>query len=99
MDGDLINLANHIASELRAMMIPNVQLYRTGNMKGSVTIVTVDDNFVDIVIATDYASFTNTRGRHAGWVEKTVDRACRAYASNNKVDNANLTGQIISGEL
>lgn len=97
MDVDMVNLAKFVASELRAMMIPYVQLYRTGNMQGSVTVVSVNEDFIDIVIATDYASYTNTRGRHAGWIERTVDRACRAYASNNDVDNVALTGEIIYG--
>ena len=97
MDIDMVNLGSFIADELRAMMIPGVQLYKTGNMKGSVTVVAVNEDFIDIVIATDYASFTNTRGRMAGWVERTVDRACRAYASNNNVDNADLTGEIMYG--
>lgn len=97
MDNDLVNLANFVASELRAMMIPGVQLYRTGNMQGSVNVVAVGEDFIDIVIATDYASFTNTRGRHAGWVEQTIDRVCRAYASNNNVDNESIVGQIIYG--
>lgn len=93
----MINLAMFAASELRAMMIPGVQLYKTGNMHGSVTVVTVNDNFIDIIIATDYASFTNTRGRMAGWIERTIDRVCRAYASNNNVENESITGQIIYG--
>lgn len=93
----MVNLANFVASELRAMMIPNVQLYRTGNMQSSVTVVTVNEDFIDIVIATDYASYTNTKGRHAGWVEQTVDRACRAFASNNNVDNVDLNGDISYG--
>lgn len=98
MDIDMVNLANFMASELRAMMIPNVQLYRTGNMQGSVTVVTVNEDFIDIIIATDYASYTNTRGRHAGWIERTVDRACRAFASNNNVENMDLKGLITYGE-
>lgn len=93
----MVNLGSFIANELRAMMIPGVQLYKTGNMQGSVAVVAVNEDFIDIVIATDYASFTNTRGRMAGWVERTVDRACRAYASNNNVDNADLTGEIMYG--
>lgn len=97
MDVDMINLAMFAASELRAMMIPNVQLYRTGNMQGSVTVVAVNDNFIDIIIATDYASYTNTRGKHAGWIERTIDRVCRAYASNNNVENESIVGQIIYG--
>lgn len=97
MDVDMLNLGTFIASELRAMMIPGVQLYKTGNMQGSVTVVAVGEDFIDIVIATDYASYTNTRGKMAGWVERTVDRACRAYASNNNVDNVDLTGTILYG--
>lgn len=93
----MINLGTFIASELRAMMIPGVQLYKTGNMQGSVNVVAVGEDFIDIIIATDYASYTNTKGRHTGWVERTVDRACRAYASNNNVDNVDLTGTIFYG--
>ena len=94
MDTDMANLATFIANELRAMMIPNVQLYQSGNMKSSVAVVAVDDNFIDIVIATDYASFTDTRGRHAGWVERTIDRCCRCYSENNDVSNESLEGTI-----
>lgn len=97
MDVDMVNLGAFIVSELRAMMIPGIQLYKSGNMQGSVTVAAVNEDFIDIVIATDYASYTNTRGRMAGWVERTVDRTCRAYASNNNVDNANLTGEIMYG--
>lgn len=97
MDNDLINLAQFAASELRAMMIPGVQLYKTGNMQGSVTVVAVNENFVDIIIATDYASYTNERGKHAGWIEQTIDRVCRAYASNNNVENESIVGQVIYG--
>ena len=93
----MVNLAQFAASELRAMMIPNVQLYRTGNMQGSVVVASVDENFIDIIISTDYASFTNTRGRHTGWIEQTIDRVCRAYASNNNVENSGIVGQIIYG--
>ena len=97
MDIDMINFAQFAAAELRAMMIPNVQLYRTGNMQSSVTVVTVNDDFIDIIIATDYASYTNTRGKHAGWIDKTIDRVCRAYASNNNVENESIVGEIIYG--
>ena len=94
MDTDMVNLGQFIASELRAMMIPGVQLYKSGNMRGSVTVVAVNEEYVDIVIATDYASFTNTRGRLAGWIEKTIDRCCRCYAENNDVENESLQGMI-----
>lgn len=94
MDTDMVNLAQFIANELRAMMIPGVQLYRSGNMRGSVTVVAVSEEFVDIVIATDYASYTNEKGRMAGWVDETVDRCCRCYCENNNVENEQLQGMI-----
>ena len=94
MDIDMVNLASFIAGELRAMMIPNIQLYQSGNMKSSVAVVSVNENFIDIVIATDYASFTNTKGKHAGWVEKTVDRCCRCYSENNNVENEIIEGTV-----
>lgn len=94
MDADMLNLANFIASELRAQMIPNVQLYRTGNMQASVVPVVIEEDYIDIVIATDYASYTNTRGRMAGWIDKTIDRCCRCYCENNGVENTAITGFI-----
>ena len=97
MDENMINLGAFIADELRAMMIPTKQLYVSGNMKGSVQVVTVDENSVEIIIATDYASYTNTRGRMAGWIERTVDRACRCYAEKNNVDNESFVGNIMYG--
>lgn len=90
----MVNLAEFIASELRAMMIPNVQLYQSGAMQSSVAVVAVDENYIDIVIATDYASYTNTRGKHAGWVERTIDRCCRCYAENNNVENEFYNGIV-----
>lgn len=97
MDVDMTNLAIFMASELRAMMIPGKQLYKSGNMRSSVVVVNVNEDFVDIVIATDYASYTNTRGRMSGWIEQTVDRCCRCFAENNGVDNSLLSGEIIYG--
>lgn len=94
MDDDMVNLANFIASELRMMMIPNVQLYQSGNMQQSVVVVAVNEEYIDIVIATDYASYTNTRGKHTGWVNRTIDRCCRCYAENNNVENEFLQGII-----
>lgn len=96
MDVEMSNLAVVIAIELRAMMKPGIQLYRSGNMKSSVSVVAVDDNYVDIVIATDYASYTNTRGRMAGWIEQVVDRCCRSFSQNN-VDNESIMGTIYYG--
>ena len=97
MNLDMLNFATELTSELQAMCVPNVQLYRTGNMKASIHPVIIDENYVDIIIATPYASFTNTRGYMAGWIERTVDRVCRAYASNNNVEDLNLTGNITYG--
>lgn len=94
MDDDMVNLANFIASELRKMMIPTVQLYQSGGMYLSVAVVAVNEEYIDIVIATDYASYTNTRGKHAGWVNRTIDRCCRCYAENNNVENEFLQGII-----
>lgn len=88
----MVNLAYFIANELRAMMIPGKQLYQSGNMRSSVFVVTVNDKFIDIVIATDYASHTNEKGKRAGWVQRTVDRACRCFAENNCVSNEDLNG-------
>ena len=92
----MVNLAVFIADGLQKVMHTGY-LYVTGNMQRSVTVVAVNEDFIDIVIATDYASYTNERGKTAGWVEKHVDRLCRAYASNNNVDNADLTGEIMYG--
>lgn len=97
MNTDMQNLAILLESELRAMCIPEKQLYQTGNMKNSIVTIQVGTDFVDIVIATPYASYTNTRGYMAGWIERTVDRVCRCFASNNDVENLNLLGQITYG--
>lgn len=97
MDTDMTNLAQFIATELRGMMVKDEQLYKSGKMRRSVVVATVNDEYLDIIIATDYASFTNTRGRMAGWVERTVDRCCRCYSQNNNVESQYLSG-IISYE-
>ena len=95
MDIDMVNLAQFVASELRAMMIPQVQLYQSGTMRSSVVVATVNDNFIDIIIATDYAGYTNTKGKHAGWIDRTVDRCCRCFAENNDVSNEALNGMVM----
>lgn len=91
---EMFNLAIRLANELRAQMIPNVQLYKTGNMRASVQVVAIEEDYVDVVIATDYASYTNSRGRMAGWVDSVVDRVCRAYAGDNGVENDKISGII-----
>lgn len=97
MDPDMLNLAQFIVSELQAMMIPGKQLYQTGNMQRATAVASVGEDYIDIVISTDYASYTNVRGRMAGWIERTVDRACRCYSENNNVDNASFNGTIFAG--
>lgn len=94
MDNDLVNFAKLVASELRAECIKGKQLYITGNMQRSITVASVNDDFVDVVIATDYASYTNTRGKQTGWVQRVIDRASRCFASNNNVDNDALNGMV-----
>ena len=83
----MVNLAAFVASEIRAMMIKDVQLYQSGNMKSNVKVVAVEEDYIDIVIDTNYASYTNTRGRMAGWIERTIDRCCRCYSENNNVES------------
>ena len=94
MNEHLINLAKVVASELRAQMVPNKRLYRTGNMKRSVAVIAIDEDNVDVVIATDYASYTNTRGRFAGWVQATTTKAIQAYCSAQKVDDLTAFGIV-----
>lgn len=94
MNQHLINIAKVVASELRAQMVPNKRLYRTGNMKRSVAVVTIDEKNVDVIIATDYASFTNTRGRFAGWVQTTTTRALQAYCSAQNVQDLSGLGIV-----
>ena len=94
MDTDMVNLACFIKTQLENMCIKDKQLYVSGKMQASMAVVAVNEEYVDIVIATDYASFTNERGRMAGWIERTVDKACRSYAENNNVENEQLQGMI-----
>lgn len=92
MYDELVNYANFLASELRANMIPNIKLYRTGNMKSSVSVVSVNDDAIEVVIATDYASYTNEKGIWAGWVESTINRVSRCYSTGNDVSSEDLNG-------
>ena len=94
MDSDMVNLACFIKTQLENMCIKDKQLYVSGNMQKSIAVVAVNEEFVDIVIATDYASFTNERGRMAGWIERTVDKACRRFAEDNNVENEQINGII-----
>ena len=94
MNENLIVLAEVVASELRAQMVPNKRLYRTGNMKRSVAVVAIDDKNVDVIIATDYASYTNTRGKFAGWVQTATTKAIQAYCSAHKVEDLTAFGIV-----
>ena len=94
MNSDLVNLARVIASEMRAHMVPNKRLYRTGNMKRSVAVIAIDEKTVDVVIATDYASYTNERGKWAGWVQKMTAQAVAAYCSAQNVEDLTAFGIV-----
>lgn len=94
MDTEVVNYAKFLAGELRAMCIKGKQLYVTGNMQRSIAVVSVNENFIDIVIATDYASYTDTRGKMRGWIGRTVDRASRCYAQANQVNNELINGLV-----
>lgn len=91
---ELLNFANFLCSELRAMCIKGKQLYVTGNMQRSIVTLAINDDNIDIVIATSYASYTNTRGKMAEWVEKTIRRCARCYAQNNNVDDDAINGIV-----
>lgn len=94
MNEHLVNLAKVVASQLRDYMVPNKRLYITGNMRRSVAVIAIDDENVDVVIATDYASYTNTRGRFAGWVQSTTSKAIQAYCSAQRVEDLTAFGII-----
>lgn len=93
MDNEMLWLGYEIANELRAS-----SPYKTGNMRNSIALVQIDSDFLDIVIAVDYASYVNQKGKHQGWIESVVSRVCETYASNNNVEGLqNLTGIITYG--
>ena len=96
IDPNIINFATFLASELRAMCIKGKQLYVTGNMQRSIVALDVnaDEDSIEVVIATDYASYTNTRGRMAGWIEKTIQRCASAFSSNNDVEADWINGIV-----
>ena len=89
---DVLNFANFLASELRAQCIKGKQLYITGNMQRSIVTVAINEDNIEVVIATNYASYTNTRGRMAGWVEKTIQNCARCYAEKNNVSDDFING-------
>jgi len=94
MNAHLTNLASVVAAELRAQMVPGKRLYKTGNMKRSVAVITIDDKTVDVVIATDYASYTDERGRYAGWVQQAASKAIGAYCTAQNVEDLTAFGMI-----
>lgn len=83
----MINLANVIVSELQAS-----SPYKKGKMRASITPVTVDGNFIDIVVATDYASYVNAKGKHEGWIERVLERSISAYIGSLPDDSSLRTG-------
>ena len=91
---ELLNFATFLASELRAQCIKGKQLYVSGNMKSSIVSVAINDNDIDVVIATDYASYTNTRGKMAGWIERTIQNTARCYAQANNVSDDFINGLV-----
>lgn len=92
MNLDMQNLANEIVNNLKA-----VSPYKTGNMKRSITLVQVEDTYCDIIVAVPYASFVNQKGIHQGWIERSVANTCRAFASNNNVEDLSLMGTLTYG--
>lgn len=83
----MINLANVIVSELQAS-----SPYKTGKMRASITLVMLDGNFIDIVVAADYASYVNAKGKHEGWIERVLERSISAYIGSLPDDSSLRTG-------
>lgn len=94
IDINIFSFANFLASELRAQCIPGKKLYITGNMKRSIVTIAINNDTIDVVIATDYASYTNTRGKQEGWVERTIRNCARCYSQCNQVSEDALNGLI-----
>lgn len=88
LDTEMFNYAQFITSELRAS-----SPYRTGNMQRSISLVSVDNNFIDIVISVDYASYVNEQKKHYHWVQNVLDRCSRCIAGNN-VDSSALNAGV-----
>ena len=88
----LVNFAIFLADQLRAQCIKGQQLYVSGNMQKSIVALSINEEDIDVVIATDYASYTNTRGRMAGWVQRTIQNAARCFAENNNVSDDFING-------
>jgi len=81
-DEDLLNAAAWLVNGLQSVMVPGY-LLRTGNMQRSVMIYQIGENFIDVVIAVDYASYTNEGNKKtSGWLETHVPRIMRAYADH-----------------
>ena len=83
----MFNLANVIVSELQAS-----SPYKTGKMRASIALVMFDGNFIDIVVATDYASYVNAKGKHQGWIERVLERSISAYIGGLPDDSSLRTG-------
>ena len=83
----MLNLANVIVSELQA-----ASPYKTGKMRASITLAMLDGNFIDIVVATDYASYVNAKGKHQGWIERVLERSISAFIGSLPDDSSLRTG-------
>lgn len=94
MNSDLVNLARNIASQMRGYMVKDKRLWRSGNMRRSIAVIAIDEKTVDVVIATDYASYTNERGKWAGWVQKMTAQAVAAYCSARNVEDLTAFGIV-----
>ncbi len=66
--------ANILVRELQRECIPNVQLYRSGNMRSSIHTVEINEDKTIVLIAVNYASKTNEKGRNEGWIKRVSDR-------------------------
>lgn len=87
MNVTAVTMASFIASEMRAS-----SPYRTGNMQRSIVTVVVDDNTVDVIVAVDYASYVNDKGKHKDWIKNVVERCVRCIFGNDVDDGSLLTG-------
>lgn len=83
----LINFGLYCVSELQAS-----SPYLEGNMRRAITLINIEggENYVDIIIAVDYASYVNdgkpagskNERVHKGWINRTMERATASYVSN-----------------
>jgi len=87
MNVTAVTMASFIANEMRAS-----SPYRTGNMQRSIVTVVVDDNTVDVIVAVDYASYVNDKGKHKDWIQNVIQRCVRCVFGNDIDDASAITG-------